>query len=965
MKKILKVISFAIFAFIPFIILWMSLTQYRKQIRDEKISELEIQISRIIQNNNKIFSPFFPPIREIGVFKSTLEAVDSYEDQRKSGNMEKRLISFLKSFSQNYNESEICLQTERNNKCDMHFFKNGKIATSSRFIEITNKLYKYSDPRISKPIREQLRHEIYQHLKQKYNCFFDMGPLKAGDSSKISYYHLRSPEQPLKTYIIAKHSQYYTFFIELRYPGSSEKISVKKIVKNFNNNNFGILFIPNKKETQTVHKDQKVIASSYIKKIPLKTLRIIKAVKQNPERFVTSNVDDFLFSAVPFSPQREYRIAVVTKLPDFEKRMDLQLLIAMAGIFATFLVKIYAEHLISGRSIKLSLGSFLFFIFLSINILPLVGAINLSNEYIVSRFQLEKNKSGEELNEDLVNLDLKNFENIEKLITTFRKYNSTEKIANFVGLSPDKSIKELSLAFLNKVLKTFNHPPVHQVWGYELNKDFFCWQSLDSNYHKAEINNPLFQEAFKPRFAEFLSRTKTKVRNDNEKIKFNSLKEELFDKLYLNLSGQKAYFKLKENIGSVIKVDTFFDQNFLVSIPISRNGANKYILTYLLNSKHLRNPFPHDKLSLKKDKPTIALFGTADYFKAEPGDINRISADFPELAALAKKSHLAKAKIAATSSNASESYILLALPLRSCEYVLAGKRFTKSLGSIQKELKQQTDFWIGILLLTLVVISFVTTYYFALPIRQLTFATKQIISDNYGVRLDESHSDEFGEISKVFNKMARGLEEGRLLSTYVSDSVENMVLQNPDQSSQATVKMVTVVFSSILSFKNLLTKLPTDELFSILQTHLSETEKLSKTFHGEIDKMIEDKVMIVFEDYPNQKLSSAERALKLALELKQNFARLTNHDLAIGINTGKVVSAVMGAEDVRLSETIVGDPVNLAARLAALAQNCDGSKIVVSGQTKSELKVQQSFAKLDVNKVKGKTQEIEAFIYKA
>jgi class 3 adenylate cyclase len=70
----------------------------------------------------------------------------------------------------------------------------------------------------------------------------------------------------------------------------------------------------------------------------------------------------------------------------------------------------------------------------------------------------------------------------------------------------------------------------------------------------------------------------------------------------------------------------------------------------------------------------------------------------------------------------------------------------------------------------------------------------------------------------------------------------------------------------------------------------------------------------------------------------------------------------MGAANARLSRTVVGDPVNLAARLASLATGRTDGGIVASQQILAGLPPSFSAEKLPISKVKGKTQAVEAYL---
>jgi class 3 adenylate cyclase len=150
-------------------------------------------------------------------------------------------------------------------------------------------------------------------------------------------------------------------------------------------------------------------------------------------------------------------------------------------------------------------------------------------------------------------------------------------------------------------------------------------------------------------------------------------------------------------------------------------------------------------------------------------------------------------------------------------------------------------------------------------------------------------------------------------------------------------------------------------VFSLLQKHLQVADQATTKFGGEIDKMIEDKIMIVYEhDLADAAVS--HQAILAAEYMLERFMAEVGHRLGIGINQGITVAGIMGAENARLSRTVVGDPVNLAARLAAIASAGSEGGTVISGNCTDGLPCSLVAEKLPISHVKGKTQSVEAYL---
>jgi len=206
------------------------------------------------------------------------------------------------------------------------------------------------------------------------------------------------------------------------------------------------------------------------------------------------------------------------------------------------------------------------------------------------------------------------------------------------------------------------------------------------------------------------------------------------------------------------------------------------------------------------------------------------------------------------------------------------------------------------------------------------------------------------------------LQQGELLSSFVSESVKELASREQLSSSDIAGNIAaTVLFSSIRDFQSIQQQHDPQRIFAILQAHLSAAVEAIRQHGGEIDKMIEDKVMIVFDSQQQSDRERVDAAIAVAISIRQFMATEYALHTAAGITSGEVVSGVMGADTVRLSKTVVGDTVNLAARLAAVAAGLPGGGIVASGSAVEEMSDDYCCEKLPISQVKGKTHTVEAF----
>lgn len=154
------------------------------------------------------------------------------------------------------------------------------------------------------------------------------------------------------------------------------------------------------------------------------------------------------------------------------------------------------------------------------------------------------------------------------------------------------------------------------------------------------------------------------------------------------------------------------------------------------------------------------------------------------------------------------------------------------------------------------------------------------------------------------------------LEQFVSLSTIQAASQASGSSEIEPARISTAIYySDIRSFTSLSDSLPPTEVVSFLNKVMSVQIDIIKKHNGDIDKLIGDAVLAQFNG------TDGERRAVLAA--KEIVTKLSNMDLersvGIGIQSGDVLACSIGSED-RKDFTIIGDTVNLAARLCSIAQ---------------------------------------------
>ena len=170
---------------------------------------------------------------------------------------------------------------------------------------------------------------------------------------------------------------------------------------------------------------------------------------------------------------------------------------------------------------------------------------------------------------------------------------------------------------------------------------------------------------------------------------------------------------------------------------------------------------------------------------------------------------------------------------------------------------------------------------------------------------------------------------------------------------------ISILFSDIRSFTTMAENMTADETFIFINEYLAELGPVVRRNHGFIDKYIGDAIMAIF--------TTADDAVKagtdMFLALERFNAERSTDDIAIGvgIHTGEVMLGTIG-EEFRMEGTVIGDVVNLAARLEDLTKDYSSS-LLISEQTKIELSKAEQYNINFVDEVLAKGKSIPTKIY--
>ena len=196
------------------------------------------------------------------------------------------------------------------------------------------------------------------------------------------------------------------------------------------------------------------------------------------------------------------------------------------------------------------------------------------------------------------------------------------------------------------------------------------------------------------------------------------------------------------------------------------------------------------------------------------------------------------------------------------------------------------------------------------------------------------------------------------------DVMDEIIKKTAAQSSQSETRLVAILFSDIRGFTKISENTPAQELVNFLNYYFSRMGNEIIDEGGNIDKFIGDAIMAIF-GAPKTLENASASAVRAALRMAKTLARIDTTGIylpesgfgtGIGVNFGECVVGNIGFQD-KLDYTVIGDTVNLAARLEGVTKYYQQT-VIVSENIYEAAKNHFIFRKADSVRVKGKDQPV-------
>jgi adenylate cyclase len=244
----------------------------------------------------------------------------------------------------------------------------------------------------------------------------------------------------------------------------------------------------------------------------------------------------------------------------------------------------------------------------------------------------------------------------------------------------------------------------------------------------------------------------------------------------------------------------------------------------------------------------------------------------------------------------------------------------------------ETQFAVGVMIVSIAtlifgcILTWILTWLTATPVRVVRAALKRVEQGDLRGNLVVFDGTELGELQRGFNAMVAGLRErervrdlfGRHVGREVALAAER---ERPKLGGEE--RHVAVVFIDIVGSTQLVTSRPPAEVVAVLNRFFAIVVEEVDRHCGLVNKFEWDASLAIF-GAPNRLERPEDEALAAALAIAKRLAgEMCELEAGIGVAAGQVVAGNVGTKE-RFEYTVIGEPVNVAARLCELAKSHPG-----------------------------------------
>lgn len=259
-------------------------------------------------------------------------------------------------------------------------------------------------------------------------------------------------------------------------------------------------------------------------------------------------------------------------------------------------------------------------------------------------------------------------------------------------------------------------------------------------------------------------------------------------------------------------------------------------------------------------------------------------------------------------------------------------------------------------------------------IQQAENHLNQLQQQNWKYHSNIFQSGFFGFIFNLLNQLSDSmLKKTRLLkgfSAFVSESVAHEIVDKDHHVQTGTQKKVAILMADIRDFTQISSQMKPQEVVDLLNIYFSDMLEVFVEYGVTLDKFIGDGILAYIPLDEDRVSKNIENITKTAFQMHSKLAqtnlklknkKLPKIQLGISLHVGQVIIGSIGSKD-KLQYTIIGDPVNIAARLESFCKDHQVGIIASSHfMAKTTQDMQLKFISLGKQKIRGIDLPIEVF----
>jgi adenylate cyclase len=254
------------------------------------------------------------------------------------------------------------------------------------------------------------------------------------------------------------------------------------------------------------------------------------------------------------------------------------------------------------------------------------------------------------------------------------------------------------------------------------------------------------------------------------------------------------------------------------------------------------------------------------------------------------------------------------------------------------------------------------------PIIDLRNATHEVGTGDLAVHVPVVSTDETGELAAAFNAMVAGLREREQLreafGTFVSPALIDRVLAEGTDLRGEEIE-ASVLFMDVRGFTEFAERAAPREVVARLNELYEVVVPVIERHGGHANKFVGDGLLAVF-GAPERHPDHAARAFAAACDIARlaRDGRSAKLRVGVGVNSGRVLVGTIGGGQ-RRDFTVIGDPVNTAARVEA-ATRLTGDDFLITEDTLRALGLPpREFEERPSVSLKGKAATVRLFAPRA